>query len=166
MTISLIAAMTRKGRVIGRNGTLPWHLPGDLQHFKQLTMGKSILMGRKTFSSIGRALPGRRNLVLSRKASFEARGCEVFATIAAALAAIKQSDELMVIGGATIYEQLLPCADYMHLTLVEAELSGDTYFPAWKETDWQLITETRHAANSSHAYDYSFLKLKRKESTV
>ena len=160
--ITLIAAMTRKGYVIGQAGSLPWHLPADLQHFKQLTLGKSILMGRKTFSSIGHALPGRRNLVLSRQPKFEANGCEVFSSADAALEAIDPAEELMVIGGAVVYKQLLATADRMQLTWVDAELTGDTYFPAWDQNDWQLVSEVHYPADSKNAYSYSFLDLKRK----
>ncbi len=130
MLISLIVAMA-KNRCIGRGGQLPWQLPGDLQRFKRLTMGHSLLMGRRTFESIGRPLPGRSSYVLSRTAGFEARGCQVFSDLERAVSAVRVigETELFICGGAEIYRQFLPCCDRIYLTELMREVEGDSFFP-------------------------------------
>lgn len=128
-TISLIAAMSQN-RVIGRNGQLPWRLPADLQHFKQLTTGHTLIMGRKTFESVGKALPNRTNLVLSRQPNYSAANIEVFTTLADALAAVNPDEvEVFVVGGGEIYAQALPLADRIYLTVVHQSFEGDAFFP-------------------------------------
>ena len=131
MLVSLVVAMT-PDRVIGRDGRLPWRLPADLRHFRRLTMGHPIIMGRKTFTSIGRPLPGRDNIVLSRQPDFAAPGCRVVHTVAAALAAAQAhpTDEAFVIGGGAVYALFLPMATRIHATIVRAVVAGDTHFPA------------------------------------
>ena len=129
MIISLIVAMDRQG-VIGAGGALPWRLSGDLKHFKAITMGKPIIMGRKTHESIGRPLPGRENIVITRQKDYRAAGCAVFHGIETALEACANHAEVMVMGGASLYEELLPRAARIYLTRVEAEVTGDTWFPA------------------------------------
>ena len=135
MQLSLIVAAARNG-VIGRNNALPWHLPEDLKYFKRVTMGKPILMGRKTFESIGRALPGRSNLVITRNGEWQAEGVQVVRSLEAALslaediALIDGVDELMVIGGAQIYAEALPRSERIYLTEVDADVEGDAYLPA------------------------------------
>ncbi|HDU8493420.1 TPA: type 3 dihydrofolate reductase, partial [Aeromonas hydrophila] len=140
MMISMIAAMAHD-RVIGLDNQMPWHLPADLAHFKRVTLGKPVLMGRKTFESIGRPLPGRRNLVISRNPDYRADGVEVIDSVEAALALLAGSDvaELMVIGGGHLYGQLLPRADRLYLTRIDLAVEGDTRFPAFDEGDWSCI---------------------------
>lgn len=153
--ISLIAALDRQG-AIGRGNAMPWHLPDDLQHFKRLTLGKPVVMGRKTFASLGcRPLPGRPNLVVTRR-GLPADRVEVFDTLAAALARGAQlHDEVMVIGGGQIYAQALPQADRLYLTRVETEIEGaDTWFPEWDRDAWQLQAEAYHPQDERHPWPY------------
>ena len=159
MTISLIVAMDENG-VIGRNGALPWRLPEDLKHFRRLTLGKTVLMGRKTWESLGKPLEGRRNWVLSRDASFQPAGCEVFATLEQALAAPRDG-ELVVIGGAELYRQALPQVHTVYLTRVHARVEGDTVFPPWAPSDFRQTARVDHPADARHAHAYSFITLER-----
>lgn len=156
MQISLIVAMA-ENRVIGRNGTLPWHLPKDLKRFKKLTVGHSILMGRKTFESIGRPLPKRRSLVLSSDPSYRPPGAEVFGDLATALAATAREPEVFVIGGARVFADTLPLAHRLYLTLVHAAIEGDVRFPELETAAWQLTSEEAHPADAKHAHPFSFL---------
>ena len=151
-TISLIAAMATN-RAIGLNGEMPWHLPDELQHFKKTTMGKPIVMGRKTWESIGRPLPGRQNIVLSRKPNFLATGCDVVSSFDQALA-VAIGDEVMVIGGGAIYKQAMPAANRMIMTLIEAELEGDTWFPAWDPSEWKTRHRRFVKADERNPYSY------------
>jgi dihydrofolate reductase len=147
--------------VIGRGNQLPWHLPADLRHFKSLTVGKPVLMGRKTYESIGKALPGRMNIVLSRSPVFSPRDCVAVKTLHEARAAAGQST-LMVIGGAEIYRQCLALASRIHLTLVHAQIEdGDTVFAGWRGTEWDEASCERHEADEKNAYAYSFITLER-----
>jgi dihydrofolate reductase len=159
MILSLIAAMDRN-RVIGRDNALPWHLPADLRHFKALTLGKPILMGRRTFESIGRPLPGRQNIVLTHDPVYVADGCDVVHSIDAAVACAR-GEELMVIGGATLYAQCLPRADRLYLTLVDAEVGGDAVFPAFDASQWHESSSSAHPADSHNAYACRFVTLLR-----
>ncbi len=134
--ISLIVARARGG-VIGRDGGLPWHLPADLKHFKALTMGKPIVMGRKTYQSIGRPLPGRDNIVISRDPDFTAPGCRLVGSLGAALEAAGQAPEIMIIGGARIYALALPLAHRIYLTDIEIEVEGDAHFPPIELDEWR-----------------------------
>jgi dihydrofolate reductase len=148
--------------VIGRGNRLPWHLPADLRHFKSLTVGKPVLMGRKTYESIGKALPGRMNIVLSRAADFSPGDCVVAKSLDDARRAAGASAALMVIGGADIYRQCLPLASRIHLTLVHARIEdGDTLFAAWRGKEWEASSCERHAADDKNAYAYSFITLER-----
>ncbi len=141
--LALIVARSRNG-VIGRDGDLPWHYPEDLQHFKRTTLGHAILMGRVCYESIGRALPGRRNIVISRNTAFEAPGCEVVKSLRAAIDLARESDELpFVIGGAQIYERALPLTTQMFITEVNLDVEGDTFFPAFDASEWRE-TQRRH----------------------
>lgn len=160
MKISLIVAMA-SNRVIGLNGTMPWHLSADLKRFKHITLGSPILMGRKTFDAIGRPLPGRENLIISRNRDYKQLGCRVFADIETALEYAQASPEIFVIGGATLYEALLPQADYLYLTLVEREFAGDTYFPEIDYSAWQTLERVEVADDPSVDFTYSFLTLAR-----
>jgi dihydrofolate reductase len=132
MEIIMIAAMAAN-RVIGRQLTIPWDLPGELAHFKRRTWGYPLIMGRKTFESIGRALPGRRNIVISRNTNFQAPGCELAQSLDAALALCRDSDKVFVIGGEQLYAQALPLADTIILTTLEREVAGDAFFPAFEQ---------------------------------
>lgn len=133
----VVAASTNN--VIGSDGALPWRLPEDLQRFKQITIGKPIVMGRLTHDSIGRALPGRRNIILSRQPGYMAEGCDVVGSRKEALDLLSDEDEVMIIGGGKIYEQFLPLATRIYLTRVDAEIDGDTYFPALDMDQWRLL---------------------------
>ena len=160
MKISIVVAMASNG-VIGRDNELPWHLPADLQHFKKTTMGKPILMGRKTWESIGRPLPGRTNVVITRDTAYRAEGCVVVNSIDAALEASSGQDEVMVIGGADFYRQVLPLADTIYLTRIHATISGDTCFPELNVADWREVERSDHAADEKNLHDYSFIRLER-----
>jgi dihydrofolate reductase len=157
MMISMIAAMAQD-RVIGLDNQMPWHLPADLAHFKRVTLGKPVLMGRKTFESIGRPLPGRRNLVISRNPDYRADGVEVIDSVEAALALLADSDvaELMVIGGGHLYGQLLPRADRLYLTRIDLAVEGDTRFPAFDEGDWSCIERELHQPDEKNPHLYCF----------
>jgi len=160
--LELVVAVAEND-VIGMNGALPWHLPADLRHFKSLTLGKSLLMGRKTYQSIGRALPGRRSFVLTRDPAFNPGDCEVVGTLDAACRAINGESPLMVIGGADVYRQCLPRVRRMHLTLVHTTVAdGDTFFTGWREPDWFEAAREPHAADAKNALAYSFLTLERR----
>ena len=153
--LSIVVAMARH-RVIGRAGTLPWHLPADLARFKAITMGKPIVMGRRTHASIGRPLPGRRNIVLSRDPSYVAPGCEVFTSLPIALSALVDSPEVMVVGGAALYAEALPLCERLYLTEVEADVDGDVFFPVLDLGDWREVSVERHAADARNAYSFCF----------
>ncbi|MFQ1905694.1 type 3 dihydrofolate reductase [Aeromonas veronii] len=157
MKISMIAAMAHD-RVIGKDNQMPWHLPADLAHFKRVTLGKPVLMGRKTFESIGRPLPGRRNLVISRNPGYQAEGIEVVGSVEAALALLAGSsvEELMVIGGGHLYAEMLPSADCLYLTRIDQAVEGDTRFPAFDDGQWQRIACESHPADEKNPHPYSF----------
>ncbi|HHQ4711328.1 type 3 dihydrofolate reductase [Aeromonas veronii] len=157
MKISMIAAMAHD-RVIGKDNQMPWHLPADLAHFKRVTLGKPVLMGRKTFESIGRPLPGRRNLVISRNPDYQAEGIEVVGSVEAALALLAGSsvEELMVIGGGHLYAEMLPNADCLYLTRIDLAVEGDTRFPAFDDGQWQRVDCESHPADEKNPHPYSF----------
>lgn len=165
--ISLVVAMD-DNRLIGRDNTLPWRLPDDLKQFKRLTVGKTVLMGRKTWESLGRPLPERENWVLTRDASYRAEGARVFHTVDEVLQAFATGGserELMVIGGAELYRQLLPQAQTIHLTEVHARIDGgDTWFPALDPEQWQRVAVEAHLADERHAHAFSFVRLERRAS--
>ncbi len=159
MTLSLIAAMA-KNRVIGRDNALPWRLPSDLKHFRRVTLGKPIIMGRKTFESIGRALDGRQNIVVTRNQAFKAEGVTIVHDVGAALEAAG-GGEAMVIGGATIYEQTLPLADRIYLTLIHEAFDGDAYFPELNNDEWRELERRDVEAGTDAGYGYSFITLEK-----
>lgn len=162
MLISLIVAMAH-GRVIGANNQMPWHMPADLRHFKQMTLGKPVIMGRRTFESIGRPLPGRRNLVISRQQGWSSEGVECCASLEAALALTHHCDEVMIIGGGQLYREALPHADRLYLTHIDLAVEGDTWFPDYN-TDgycWRQVTYESHAADDNNPYPYCFELLAR-----
>jgi dihydrofolate reductase len=159
--LELVVAVAEND-VIGRGNQMPWHLPADLRHFKSLTLGKPVLMGRKTFESIGRALPGRLNIVMSRSAGFSAPGCVVVKTLDDARQAAGTQPTLMVIGGSELYRQCLPLARRIHLTLIHTRIEdGDTYFAGWRAAEWHESSRERHAADEKNKYAYSFITLDR-----
>jgi len=155
MTISIIVAAS-ENNVIGAAGELPWRLSEDLKHFKATTMGKPIVMGRKTWESIGRPLPGRQNIVITRQAKFNAEGCDVVASLDEAAATAGDEQEIMVIGGGEIYSLALPMAGRLYLTRVHTKIDGDAFFPEIDETEWRLIDEVHHEADERNQFDYSF----------
>lgn len=160
MIISLIVAMDRRG-VIGRDGALPWRLSGDLRNFKAITMGKPLIMGRKTHESIGRPLPGRQNIVLTRQEGYTAQGCDICHDVEGALAACAGAEEVMVMGGAALYEQFLPRAERIYLTRVRAEVNGDTHFPQFDENAWNQVERQDRQADADNEHPYSFLVLEK-----
>lgn len=186
LTIGLVAAMA-KHRVIGRDNGMPWHLPADLRHFKETTMGKPVIMGRRTYQSIGRALPYRKNLVISSDPRFSAADVEVCASPAEALFASQKvflspakpspsnptalqefehvdsqsSTEVMVIGGGTVYQHFLPLATRLYLTLIDADIEGDTLFPDYHAFNWTTIEHRHRSADEKNQYDLDFITLER-----
>lgn len=160
MRLSIVAAVAENG-VIGLDRGIPWHLPADLAHFKKLTMGKPILMGRKTFESIGRPLPGRHNVVVTRERSLRIEGCSVAGSFEDALELLKSAEEVMVIGGAEIYRLALPLADRLYLTRVHASFEGDTYFPDYDPDLWREVAIEEHAPDGRNPHAYSFVILDR-----
>lgn len=159
-TISLIVAAAADG-VIGRDNAMPWHLPADLAHFKLLTWGKPIVMGRKTFEAIGKPLPGRLNIVVTRDPAWRADGVSVAHSLDAALAAVGTAPEVMVIGGAQLYEAALPRAARLHYTEVHAALDGDTRFPAFDRARWREVARSERAADARNPYALSFITYQR-----
>lgn len=159
--IALIAAMGNH-RVIGIENRLPWYLPADFKHFKELTLGKPVLMGRRTYDSIGRPLPGRRNIVVTRDPRFRPEGVTVVSTIVEALAQAAPAPEIMVIGGASFYEQMLPRAHRLYLTFVHGDFEGDAYFPAWDTQEWEELERQDFPADDSGSPGYSFVTLGRR----
>lgn len=161
MKISMIVAMA-KDRVIGLDNQMPWHLPADLQYFKQTTLGKPVIMGRKTYDSIGRPLPGRLNIVVSRDPNLQIEGVTCVTTVEQAITAAQGVEEVMIIGGATIYEYFLPVADRLYLTFIDLETKGDTCFPDYlQQGEWQEVAVLEHAADDKNAYDLRFVTLDR-----
>lgn len=160
MKISLIAAMSKTG-VIGKDNQMPWHLPADLKYFKSVTMGKPIIMGRKTYESLGRPLPGRENIILSRNTGFQAEGCTVIHHIDE-LNKVTAADEIMIIGGADIFTAFLPLASHLYLTEVSCEVDGDTWFPEFDTTDWEISVIQTHHADDKNPCDLRFLRYDRR----
>ena len=155
----MIAAMA-KNRVIGQDNNMPWHLPADLQHFKAVTMNKPVIMGRKTFESIGRPLPGRRNIVISRNTDYTAAGIDVVASPEAAISLVCESDEVMVIGGGNVYQQFLKSADTLYLTFIDLDVEGDTQFPDYEQSaNWQVVEELYNQPDDKNIYGYKFVTL-------
>ena len=153
--VTLIVAVADSG-VIGRDNTLPWHLPEDLKRFKRLTMGKPIVMGRKTFESIGKPLPGRQNIVLTRDANYRRDGVTVVHDVDAALRATGAATEIMIIGGADLFRLFLPRAARVHLTRVHGDIAGNVMWPALDDRKWSVVTRETHAADERHLYAMTF----------
>lgn len=161
MTLSLIAAMA-SNCIIGANNSLPWHLPADFKHFKEVTMGKPILMGRKTFESIGRPLPGRTNIIITNNKLYSAKGCHVVNSIDEALAIAQDAEEVMVIGGASFYQQTLALAQRIYLTVIHHNFEGDAYFVTLNDADWQEVERIDCTPDANNRYPYSFITLERR----
>ena len=153
--LTLVVAMA-ENRVIGRDNDLPWRLPDDMRHFVALTRGKPIVMGRRNFESIGRPLPGRQNIVMTRDRDWQAPGCTVVHDAQAALAAAGDAPEVAIIGGAEIYALFLPLAHRIELTRVLAQMPGDTFFPPFEGPDWRCVQTTHHPADAEHAWAMDF----------
>lgn len=161
MRIAMIWAMS-ENRVIGRNNNLPWHLPNDLKYFKRLTSGKPVIMGRKTYESIGRPLPNRANIILTRDTAFQAEGTRVVHTLEEAIelaeaeCLISGAEEVIIMGGAEIYRQAMPLADRLYVTLVHAQIDGDAFFPEIDLSAYQEVAREDFSADGPNPYDYSF----------
>ena len=170
MKLALIAAVAQN-RVIGRDGKLPWYLPKDLRYFRAVTMGKPVLMGRKTWESMNRPLPGRTNIVITRQAGYQAEGARVVPDLegaielAESIAMIDGVDEIMVIGGADIYRLALPRADRLYLTEVHAEVPGDVCFPAWDRAAWREVSREDEAPRDDDSHRYSFVVYERADAS-
>ena len=158
--LSLIVAMD-ENRLIGSHNDLPWHLPADLAFFKRTTMGKPIIMGRKTHESIGKPLPGRRNIIVTRDEKFSAEGCDVVNSIDAALRLCEGEEEVMLIGGASLYQQTIDRAARLYITRIHHEFDGDTWFPAIDATQWKIEKQEDFDADHGNPYAYSFIKFVR-----
>ena len=161
MVISIIAAMGQN-RVIGKDNALPWKLPADLKHFQELTMGKPVIMGRRTFESLKAALPGRKNIVMAFEKGYEALDCVVVNSLKEALAAALGAEEAMVCGGASVYAQFLPRANRMYLTLIKGDFEGDVYFPEFDQDDWREIERVKNKPDDDNPYEYDFITLEKK----
>ena len=159
MTISLVAAMGRN-RVIGNKGKLPWHMPADLKYFRDKTKGKPVIMGRKTFDSMGKLLPNRTNIILTRDRHYKADGCIVADSADEALKSAGNAGEIMVIGGQKIFEQFMPIADRIYLTIIYADFEGDAYFPKYGK-EWKEASRERHNADEKNPYNYDFIVLEK-----
>ena len=164
MTALVLLAALDRNFAIGKHNTLPWHLPGDLKRFKALTLGKPLLMGRRTAESLGRALPGRRNLVLTRSGRVPFEGMEAVASVADALVRAQEdgAQELWVIGGGEIFAETLPAAVRLHLTWVDTVVEGaDAHFPRFDPAQWRVSSRERHPADARHACDFEFVDYER-----
>ena len=159
--ISMIAAMAHD-RIIGADNDMPWHLPADLKHFKAITMGKPVLMGRKTYESIGKALPGRPNIVITSNESFSLDDATVVHSIEAAMQKAAAFDEVMIIGGGSIYQSMLSQAQRLYLTFIDLKVDGDTQFPDYEaNANWQELAREIHHKDDKNPYDYTFVTLER-----
>ena len=154
--ISLIAAMANN-RVIGKDNEMPWHLPADLAHFKAVTLGKPIIMGIKTYESIGRPLPGRKNIVISRNNSYTLEGCETVSSLEKAMELVSDVEELMIIGGGYLYSQTLSQADRLYLTFIDLDVDGDTQFPEFEHLELTEVKREKHLKDEKNPYDYQFV---------
>ncbi|MDN4072340.1 dihydrofolate reductase [Fictibacillus terranigra] len=156
--ISFVFAMD-ENRLIGNRNELPWYLPADLQYFKKVTMGKPIVMGRKTFDSIGKPLPGRENIILTRNESFQAEGCTIIHSVQQALE--RKEEEVCVIGGAEVFSLFMPYVQRMYITKINESFQGDTYFPEIDESEWKLVSETPGNVDEKNKYSHDFLVIEK-----
>ena len=159
--ISIIAALARN-RIIGRGNAMPWRLPEDLKRFKRLTIGHAVIMGRKTFESIGTPLTGRNNIVITRSGDWSRAGCIVVNSLEAALAAIRGPEEAFVIGGAQIYALAMPLARRLYLTEIERDFEGDAFFPEFDRSQWREVSRELHSAGGAESFDYAFVERERR----
>jgi dihydrofolate reductase len=160
MNINIVVAIAANN-AIGKNNKLLWHLPKDLKHFKELTTGHTVIMGRKTYDSVGKPLPNRRNIVVTRQ-NIQIDGCEVVNSLEAALELAKGEAELDIIGGAEIYKQVMPLTNYVYLTIVHQDFDADTFFPEIDYSKWQELNREDHEPDEKHAFPFSFITLKRR----
>ena len=160
MKISVIAAMSQN-RVIGRDGSLPWHLPTDLARFKSITTGHTVIMGRKTYESVGKPLPNRRTIIITRNNDYQCADVFIAHSLDEALDHAAHEDEIFILGGETVYRIALPRADRLYLTIIHATIEGDTYFPNLDFDDWKLVEDERHEIDERHAYAFSFRRYER-----
>lgn len=161
MKIALVAAMANDN-VIGLNNQMPWHMPADLAHFKKVTLGKPVIMGRKTYDSIGRLLPGRRNIIISRQPAPEGFSADWVDSVEAALALVGGQEEVMIIGGAQLYQQMLARADRLYLTHIMLNTEGDAFFPNYQQQQgWQQVWVEEHPADEQNPYSYRFVLLEK-----
>ncbi len=160
LDISIIVATDQQG-IIGAENALPWHIPADLRYFRQITMGKPLIMGRHTHESIGRALPGRTNIIITRDRNYQRESCCVVHSLEEAWAVCQGASEVMVMGGASLYQQCLPLAQRIYLTLIHTSVEGDTRFPDWDKTQWREVAREDHLKDADNVYDYSFLVYER-----
>ncbi len=164
MTISLIAALGDGNNAIGFEGKIPWHLPADFKRFKELTLGHPVIMGQKTFESIGKPLPDRTNIVITNNADYHAEGCLVTHSLEEAFEVVKAVDEVFVIGGGQIYRLALPMAQKLYITKVHGAFEGDTFFPYIDENEWKLLNSEPHLKDEKNPFDYTFCVYERKKS--
>lgn len=162
MIISIIVAMA-DNMIIGDKNSLPWNLPADMEYFRKTTLGKPIIMGAKTFESIGKALPNRKNIILSYDKNYKAEGCSVVTSIEQALEEVGEDEEVMIAGGASVYKQFLPLADRLYLTFIHHDFKGDTYFPEFDINQWKEIKRIDNKPDIKNIYPYSFVVLERKK---
>ena len=158
--VSLIVAMARN-RVIGINNTLPWHLPADLKHFKALTMGHHIVMGRKTYESIGKPLPGRTSVVITRNRELKIDGCVMSRSLQEAIAACGSDEEIFIVGGAEIFEQALSLTDTLYVTEIQQDIAGDTHFPVFDKKLWREVSREQHSQEIPQPLEYHFVTYQR-----
>ena len=163
-SLSIITAMDQN-RLIGRDNALPWHLPADLAFFKKTTLGKPILMGRKTYESIGRPLPGRQNIIISRDPEYQVEGCDSATSIEQALSMIENNPEAMLIGGSSLYQQTIDLADKLYITYIHSQFEGDAWFPEIPPQNWIESARENHFADDNNVYDYSFVTYSRSTQT-
>ena len=161
MRVALVVAIARNG-VIGRDNALPWRLPDEMAHFRRVTMGKPVVMGRRTWESLGKPLAGRANIVLTSQPDYEAPGGTVVHSLDEAWAAAGNAEEACVIGGASLYAEALPIAEVIHLTEVDADVEGDTRFPSFDRREWTQTEVAKHAADARHPYPFRILELRRR----
>lgn len=158
--ISLIAALAND-HSIGKNNRMPWHLPADLKHFKKITLNKPIIMGRRTYESIGKALPMRKNIVVTQQIDFIAPDCIIVHNLQDAIKVADDANEIMIIGGGQLYQEAIKIADRMYLTFINLDAHGDTFFPQWQEDEWQERSREAHQKDALNAYDYQFVVLEK-----
>jgi dihydrofolate reductase len=161
MIISIIVAIAQNN-VIGNNNQLIWHIPGDLKRFKLITMGHAVVMGRKTYESIGKPLPGRKNVIISRQNNFKAEGCQVYEFFEKALESLKTEEEIFIIGGGEIYRLAMPLAHRIYLTKIHKNFPGDTFFPEINQEEWKILHEELISDDEKAGFSYSYINLDRK----